>query len=275
MKKVPTGIDGLDKMLNGGLPSRRSILLCGSPGAGKTILSWQFLYNGAVRFNEPGLYISLDEDTDELKEEIAGFGWGMKKGQAGEEIESIGWDIDRLEKEAKLAIVDASPIRLIPGEIKIGNISVGKRDFSLVSLMEIIKRKAEKINAKRVVIDPITALMLQYDDLSERRTAILDLFEALKKLGTTNLITTELKKVIMEREIHVEEYLAHGVIVLYTFMNNGEIFKSIRIEKMRGIAHDNQVRPYDITSNGITVFPQEQLISSNAVISTQQPQVQT
>ena len=80
----------------------------------------------------------------------------------------------------------------------------------------------------------------------------------------------ELRRVILEREIHVEEYLAHGVIVLYTFMNNGEIFRSMRIEKMRGIAHDNQIRPYDITSKGIIVFPQEKLIGSNTTISTQQ-----
>jgi len=179
----------------------------------------------------------------------------------------------KLEKEGKLAIVDASPIRLIPGEIRIGDVSVGKRDFSLVSLMEIIKRRAKKIKAKRIVIDPITALSLQYNDISERRTAILDLFRALKKLKTTNLITTELKKVHMDRELHTEEYLSHGVIVLYTFMNSGEITRSMRIEKMRGIAHDNQVRPYDITSKGIQVYPQEQLIGASTAVSTQQLQI--
>ena len=98
MKKIPTGIAGLDNMLNGGLPSRRSILVCGGPGAGKTILSWQFLYNGAVRYNEPGLYVSFDEDTDELKEEIASFGWSLKKGQTKEEMHGLGWDIKKLEK---------------------------------------------------------------------------------------------------------------------------------------------------------------------------------
>ena len=272
MKRVPTGIDGLDKMLNGGLPVNRSILLCGSPGSGKTILSWQFLWNGAAHYEEPGLYVSLDEDPDELREEIASFGWSLETG-AQSKTAAMGWDIEKLEEGGKLAIVDASPIRLIPGAIKIGDVSVGKRDFSLVSLMEIIKRRAKKIKAKRIVIDPITALSLQYNDISERRTAILDLFRALKKLKTTNLITTELKKVNMDRELHTEEYLSHGVIVLYTFMNSGEITRSMRIEKMRGIAHDNQVRPYDITSKGIQVYPQEQLIGTNTAVSTQQLQI--
>lgn len=271
MNRVLTGIDGLDKMLKGGLPARRSILVCGSPGAGKTILSWQFLYNGAVHYNEPGLYVSLDEDIDDLKEEITGFGWGVEISQSGKEAQGLGWDIRKLEREGKLEIIDASPIRLVPAKVKIGNISVGKRDFNLASLMEIIRQKAEKINAKRVVIDPITTLIFQYDDISERRTATLDLFEALKRLGTTNLIITELKKVIFDREIHAEEYLAHGVIVLYTHIGNSEIFRSIRVEKMRGIEHDNQIRPYDITSKGIQVFPHEQLIRANVMVQPNTP----
>jgi len=242
MKQVPTGIDGLDKMLNCGLPAGRCILVCGGPGSGKTILSWQFLYYGAVRYNEPGLYVSLDEDTNQLKEEMASF----------------GWDLEKLIKKGKLEIVDASPIRRIPGEVKIGDLRVGKRDFSLVSLIEIIKKNAKEINAKRIVIDPITLLTSQYHDISERRTAILDFFEALTNLGTTNLITTELRSVTLEREIRTEEFLAHGVIVLHVFVSDREILRGIQIEKMRGIDHDNQIRPYKITEKGIEIFPQEQ-----------------
>lgn len=242
MKRIPSGIDGLDKMLNGGLPSGRCILVCGGPGSGKTIFSMQFLYHGAIRFDEPGLYVSLDENTSQLKEEMAGF----------------GWDIKKLEKKGDLVIVDASPIRRIPGRVKIGDLSIGKRDLSLVSLIEIIKKKADRINAKRVVIDPITAMMFQYHEVSEGRTAILDLFEALTKLGTTNLITTELRSVTLEREIRTEEFLAHGVIVLHVFVSDREIVRGIQVEKMRGIAHDNQIRPYKITENGIEVFPQEE-----------------
>lgn len=271
MKQVRTGIDGLDKMLNGGLPAGRCILVCGSPGAGKTILGWQFLHAGAVRYNEPGLYVSLDEDVSQLKEELKSFGCCIEKSQLKQEISSLGWEIERLEKERKVAIVDASPIRHIPGEIKIGNLCIGKRDFSLASLIEIIKKKAEQINAKRVVIDPITALTFQYHDISERRTAVLDLFDALKKLGTTNLITTELRRVTLEREISTEEFLAHGVILLHVFVNNMKIVRGIQIEKMRGIAHDNQIRPYEITKKGMEVFPQEEpLIEIDATVSASQ-----
>jgi KaiC/GvpD/RAD55 family RecA-like ATPase len=242
MKKTLTGIDGLDKMLNGGLPSGRCILVCGGPGSGKTILSTQFLNYGAVRCDEPGLYVSLDEDINQLKEEMAGF----------------GWDLEKLEKKGKLAIVDASPIRHVPGEVKIGDLWIGKRDFSLVSLMEVVKRNAKEISAKRIVIDPITALTFQYSDVSDRRTAILDFFETLTNLGTTNLVTTELRSVTLEREILAEEFLAQGVILLHVFVSEREIVRGIQIEKMRGIDHDNQIRPYKMAGNGIEVFPQEE-----------------
>ncbi|NWG10749.1 KaiC domain-containing protein [Candidatus Bathyarchaeota archaeon] len=254
MEHVPTGIDGLDKMLNDGLPTGRCILVCGGPGSGKTILSMQFLRHGAIQCNESGLYVSLDEDIGQLKEEMAGF----------------GWDLEKLEEKGKLAIVDASPIRHIPKEVKVGDLWVGKRNFSSLSLIEIVKKNVEKINAKRIVIDPITALTLQYPDISERRTAILDLFEALSNLGTTNLITTELRSVTLERKIRAEEFLAHGVIVLHVFMSDKEIVRGIQIEKMRGIAHDDQIRPYKITEKGIEVFSQEKSLIATPITSTLQ-----
>jgi circadian clock protein KaiC len=270
MRQISTGINGLDKMLNGGIPSGRCILVCGSPGAGKTILSWQFLHYGATQCNEPGLYVCLDEEVTLLKEEIGSFHFQADTNQTEAETQGLGWNIEESEKEGKLAIVDASPIRLMPVNIqlKIGNISVGKKDFDLVSLMEIVKQKAEKIKAKRLVIDPITALTLQYDDISERRTATLDLFETLQKLGTTNLITTELRRAALEREIRAEEYLAHGVIVLHVVVNNGQIVRGIQIEKMRGIPHDNQIRPYEIARKGISVFPQDKLFGNITSVST-------
>jgi KaiC/GvpD/RAD55 family RecA-like ATPase len=255
MKQVPTGIDGLDKMLNGGLPFNRCVLICGGPGSGKTILGMQFLYHGAVRCNEPGLYISLDESKNQLKEEMSIF----------------GWDIEKLEKDGKLAIVDASPIRLIPGKINIGTVCIGKRDFNLLSLIEIINKNAEKIDAKRAVIDPIAALTLQYGDASERRSATLDLLEALAKLRTTNLITTELKSLTLQREILTEEFLAQGVIVLHSWRSQFVSHGGIQIEKMRGIAHDKEIRPYKITENGIEVFSQEEpLVEVDEMISSSQ-----
>ena len=241
MQQVPSGISGLDKMLNGGLPSNRCALICGGPGSGKTIFCMQFLLHGATQLDTPGLYVSLDEDIRHLREEMGGF----------------GWKFEELQKKGKLAIIDASPIRHLPGEVKFGESWIGKRNFSMISLLEVIRNKANEIKAKRIVVDPIIALTLQYPSGSERRTAIVDLIEFLNSLDATSLITTELRSVTFQRGISPEEFLSHGVIVLHSFIDNKEIVRGIQIEKMRGINHDNQIHPYKITENGIEVFAEE------------------
>jgi KaiC/GvpD/RAD55 family RecA-like ATPase len=88
--------------------------------------------------------------------------------------------------------------------------------------------------------------------------ATLDLLEALSKLEITTLVTTELKSLVLQREILTEEFLAQGVIVLHSWRSQFEAHGGIQIEKMRGIAHDTQIRPYRITSKGIEVFSEEE-----------------
>ena len=255
MKQITTGINGLDKMLCGGLPSGRTFLVCGGPGSGKTILAMQFLYHGATECNEPGLYISLDESKKHLIEEMAGF----------------GWDIEKLEKDRKLLIVDASPIRKTPSDIKLGNLSIGKGNFNLLTLIEVVRRSAEEIKPKRAVIDPFTGLTFQYPDSAERRGAILNFLEALVRLETTNLVTTELKSLALERRIAPEEFLAHGVIVLHSWRNQFAANGGLQIEKMRGINHDIQIRPYKIAKKGFQVFADEQpVIDIDRAVMTSQ-----
>jgi KaiC/GvpD/RAD55 family RecA-like ATPase len=255
MRQIPSGIAGLDTMLNGGLPSGRCVLICGGPGSGKTILCMQFLCYGATQLDAPGLFVSLDEGVRQLREEM----------------KSFGWKIEELETKGKLAVVDASPIRHLPGEVKVGDSWVGKRNFSMVSLIEVIRERVNMIEAKRVVVDPIITLMLQYPSGSERRTSILDLIEFLSSLNATSLITTELRSVALEREIRTEEFLTHGVIVLHSFVDSKEIVRGIQIEKMRGINHDNQIRPYKITEKGVEVFAEERSFVGFNRITVSQP----
>lgn len=240
-ERIPTGIKGLDDMLGGGLPSERCVLVCGGPGSGKTIFGIQFLYNGVTNYGETGLYITLDESPSKLSKDMAAF----------------GWDLERLQKDRKLVIVDASPIRTIPANVKVGNFSIHKKDFSMLSLAHIIKTKAQELHSKRLVIDPITMFVLQYPEITERRNAIVNLFEGLTDLGTTNLLMSELRVNIPEREIQPEEFLSDGVLVFHNFVNGGRIVKAIQIEKMRGISHDYELRPYKIVKHGIEVFARE------------------
>jgi len=249
IEKVSTGVKGLDDMLGGGLPVGRSILVCGGPGSGKTIFGIQFLYNGAMEYGEPGLYVSLDESPTHLKQDVASF----------------GWDIEGLERQKKLAIVDASPIRAIPGQVKIGNLNIGKRDFSMLSLIEIIKTRVQEFGVKRLVIDPITTFAVQYPNSYERRSAVLDLIQAVTNLGTTNLMISELRATALERQIQAEEFLSHGVVVFHTISKDGEIVRAVQIEKMRGISHDHQLRPYKIYQTGMEVFSKENIFSRTKI----------
>ena len=74
MKRIPTGITGLDKLVEGGFPEGRSILLSGACGTGKTIFSMQYIYNGAKKYSEPGIYVTLDERPELIREDVIRFG---------------------------------------------------------------------------------------------------------------------------------------------------------------------------------------------------------
>jgi circadian clock protein KaiC len=221
------------------------LLILGEPGAGKTILCSQFLTNGVNKFGENALYVSLDENRTHYDREMIQF----------------GWDFSRVEKEGKFSFVDASPIRSIPGEVKVGKVTIGKQDFSLISLLEIIRSNAKAIDAKRIVIDPVSLLIFQYPDETHRRKALLDMVEALTDTGATCLLSSELHRVgIKGRVLQIEEYLVHGVILMQTIQTGKALERTIQVEKMRETRIDRQPRPYRITDNGIEVYPRESVI---------------
>lgn len=238
--KVSSGIAGLDDMLFSGFPAGRVILIVGGPGTGKTILGAQFLLAGFER-GEAGVFVSLDESKQHFYSEMGKFDWNLEK----------------YEKDKKLLFVDASPIRHLPAEVTIGKAAIGKRDFSMLSLIEGINSAVREIKANRVVVDPIASLIFQYPDAIQRRTALLDLNEALANTRATCILTTELKSIGVERRVQLEEYLAHGVIIMQTMQVGRSFVRVMQVEKMRESDADTQPRPYRISSKGIEVFPKE------------------
>ncbi len=246
--RTPTGIPGLDEMLGGGIPQGRILLVLGEPGSGKTIACSQFLATGISKYGEKGLFVSMEEDRNHYDREMSQF----------------GWDFADAEKRGEFAFVDASPIRSIPGEIKIGNLTIGKQDFSLISLIEVIRNSAKTIGATRIVVDPVSLLMFQYPKESERRKVLLDLVEALSETGATCILSSELQRVgIRGRNLQIEEYLVHGVILMQTLIAGKErrgMERVIQIEKMRETQIDRQPRPYAITAKGIEVYSKEIVI---------------
>lgn len=249
---VPTGISGLDELLGGGYPRGRVILITGGPGSGKTLTTMQFLIDGVERFDERGVFVSLEESRYHLINEMRNF----------------GWEIENYEKKNQLAIVDASPLRQISRDKeseteqdgqKHEDIRIRGAAFSIQALSTVIRSYVRVTRATRIVVDPITSLALQFPESHERRTAIIDLLDALVSMGTTCLVTSEIGEQIgsslTTRAIPAEEYLCHGVIVLHNSHVAGRgIVSALEIEKMRECKHDRHLHPYAITEKGVTVY---------------------
>ena len=236
---VQTGITGLDLMLGEkGIPRGHTVLVNGGPGSGKTTFAIQFLYHGATQHDEHGLYITLDENPEDIKQNMLNY----------------GWDLAQLEREIKLTFVNVSPVRVSPSD-KAGLMQLGMKEFKLVKLLEAIREGIEEVQAQRVVIDPITMFMLQYPDETERIHAMRDLIAELRKTDCTHLLISELRGTGLEREYQFEEYLSQGVILLRTLLRESKIIRMLQIEKMRGLDVATQPRPYEISDQGIEVYP--------------------
>ena len=248
MDRVTTGIKGLDDVLNGGLPKGRTILVVGSPGSGKTTFAIQFLVGGA-KAGEPGLYVALDEKPERVKVNLSSF----------------GWNLDSLENAGKLTFIDATQLRrpghsMNPPPVEPENpVGLTLPELTLGSLVRTIRRVAAEEGTQRMVVDPITSLMLRYPDEAKRRRALLLFFDALESTGCSCIVTTELRTSMLARRFQIEEYLSQGVVLLHTMVHEGNVIRGLQVEKMRGISHDSQLRPYQIGETGIEVFPKDRV----------------
>ncbi len=245
-----TGIPGLDDMLGGGFPRGHVVSVFGGPGTGKTTFALQFLCNGFRLYDEPGVYVSLDESPEDVKKNVSAY----------------GWDIEELEKKGKLLLLDASLFKRLSRVMKIAKYKQSEtdKDYSLVTLSNLIKGTIEKVGAKRIVIDPVSTFVFQYPELSERRLAVMDLLSTLRgQEGCTSLIVMDLRSSTLEREYELEEYLSQGTLILSTVSQpEAGLTRVILIEKMRGVEHDTQPRPYAITKQGIQVFAKEKIYAT-------------
>ncbi|MGQ4833585.1 MAG: RAD55 family ATPase [Candidatus Asgardarchaeia archaeon] len=234
MKRVSTGIVGLDEMLNGGLISGRSYVVKGGPGSGKTTLGVQFALNG-VENGETVLYLTLEEPKDSLI-------LNMK---------SFGWDLERYDT---FIIFDLSPIGdegwnfyhdtlLATGEVNV-------RIF-----LESLRNYINKVNPTRIVIDPLTILKLFYTDEINLRKDIVALVKHLSEEKITAILLSEYSPTFQP-----EDYIVSGVIELREFEKGSTVLRGIRIRKLRGTKFDENIRPYKITEKGIIVYNKERLM---------------
>lgn len=230
----------MDSLVDGGYVKGRIVLVLGEPGTGKTILCSQFLHWGATQRGENGVFIGMNEPKQRFMQEMS----------------SLGMDFEKLEKDGTFTYVDASDVKHIPEQAKVGRIPVGGRELGLVNLIETIQETVEKKKPGRIVIDSISDLVFRYPRLEERRPVILDIVETLTSTGATCLITSELLSTGQQRNLQPEEYLAEGVVLLRMIQKG---VRTVQVLKMRGSRMDTKPRPYVITDKGVEVLSSEEV----------------
>ena len=143
------GVPGFDEILGSELSPGSCILLQGGPGSGKTTFCMRFLHEGATRFDEPGLYVTLCENPDEIRRNMLQY----------------KMDFGRLEKENKFSFLDVRPVRLTPEGYIVPNEALFKGEtipFSHISCL--IRDRVQQMGAKRLVLDSLTVLTGQYEN---------------------------------------------------------------------------------------------------------------
>ena len=229
LPKAPTGIQGLDEILLGGLPAGRPTLVCGSAGCGKTLLAMEFLVRGATEFGEPGAYISFEETERELAQNVS----------------SLGFDVDALVEQGKLAF---DHVRVERQEIE----EIGAYD--LEGLFVRLGLAIDSVGARRVVLDTLESLFSGFSDMAILRSELRRLFGWLKEKGVTAVITAERGDGTLTRQ-GLEEYVSDCVILLDHRTQENVSTRRLRVVKYRGTSHGTNEYPFLIDDTGISVLP--------------------
>jgi circadian clock protein KaiC len=229
IEKSPSGIAGFDEITGGGLPTGRPSLVCGGPGCGKTLFAMQFLVNGAQLFDEPGVFMSFEENAEELAKNVA----------------SLGFDLADLVERRRIAmdtvVVERSEIE-----------ETG--EYDLEGLFVRLNYAISSIGARRVVLDTIESLFSGLSNQAILRAELRRLFRWLKDKGVTVVITGEKGEGTLTRQ-GLEEYVSDCVIFLDHRVNDQVSTRRLRIIKYRGSSHGTNEYPFVIDERGLEVLP--------------------
>ncbi len=221
---MPTGITGFDELVETGFPTESLILVAGQPGAGKTTFSSQFLYEGATKHGEKGIYVCFAETKKSLLRSMLRF----------------GWDFDRLEIEKRCTILDLST----------------SKEAGIQNNLDSILKEVTALNAKRLVIDSFTAMSMAMKEDIDIRYLVHLLYKFLQNIGCTTIMISDTPWASKRIGSGIEEFIADGIILMRTYYNEaGELNRKMRIIKMRSTNHSLKTHKYDITPKGISILP--------------------
>lgn len=230
-----TGIDGLDTVLNGGIPRGNSVLVTGSCGTGKTTLSLEFLVHGALE-DERCLFISVTESSRKMLNNIVPYDF---------------FDEELIE-EGRLIFVDMPDIY---EELDISH----KSEFSFDEINAILEKIEELVvenDINRLVIDSVTSVCFQLKTEEKIRDFILDLMKTLSSHGCTSLLVSEISPEETRYSLYgVEEAIADGIILMGNMERHGDLLRTLQVVKMRGTDHSRAKYVLDLTPVGVLLVP--------------------
>ena len=213
-KRVSTGIDGLDPLIEEGFLPAKSYVVTGDAGTGKTTACLQFLLKGLMN-GEKGVYVTVDERPSDILDSAA----------------SLGWDLQHYIQEKRLVILDASPY--FSGRAG----SVREKEVDVARIVTDLASHISRMQAQRLAIDPVGPL-IRSDTSSgraeEQARLLLQLLQT--QLQTTNLLSSHSTSRQAQEMSSIEEFLAAGVFVLRTSRAGDKFVRTLWIKKMRGTA---------------------------------------
>ena len=230
LAKALTGIQGLDEITGGGLPSGRPTLVSGGAGSGKTLFGLEFLVRGATQYGEPGVFISFEETLPDLAKNAA----------------SLGFSLDRLVAEKKLFL---DHVRVSRSEF------AETGEYDLDGLFIRIADAVKRVGARRVVLDTLEVLFGELPNPAILRAEVRRLFGWLKDQGLTTVVTAERDRPDKLTRHGIEEFVSDCVIVLDHRIRDEISTRRLRIVKYRGSTHGTNEYPFLIDEHGISVLP--------------------
>jgi circadian clock protein KaiC len=233
VEKLATEIPGFDLIAGGGLPKGRSTLMAGTAGSAKTVFAAQFLAEGIIKRNEPGVFVTFEEPVHDIRQNMLGF----------------GWTIESWERAGKWTFVDAS---LQPDEE-----FVVAGGYDLGGLLARIELAVKKVGAKRVSIDSLGAIFFRFSKHTTIRVELLRIATALKQMKVTTVMTVERTAEYGAIARHgVEEFVADNVIILRNVLEAEKRRRTVEILKFRGAHHHKGEYPFTIIPDqGIDIIP--------------------
>jgi circadian clock protein KaiC len=222
-ERIPTGIEGLDKLVEGGIPRGSLLVLAGSPGSGKTIASAQYIYHGATKLGENGVYISFGERKEVFFENMERFGLNFKE----------------LEEKRQFKFLDLMTTT-----------NEGISETIKIALDEVRRMKAQ-----RLVLDSFTAIASAFNNKIEARIVLHLLEKLMRDIGCTTLLLVEIPMGKAGLGLGFEEFVSDGIILFETVEVRSGIQKRSIIRKMRGTNHNQNYCKIVISDQGLSLAP--------------------